>query len=41
MTDVWSQIFDFSDYGALLSLLMNSVIAGAVLRWSAGSSASS
>ena len=31
MTDVWSQIFDFSDYGALLSLLMNSVIAGAVL----------
>lgn len=29
--DVWSQIFDFSDYGALLALLMNSVIAGAVL----------
>lgn len=31
MTDVWSQIFDFSDYGALLALLINSVIAGAVL----------
>ncbi|MCJ1702482.1 metal ABC transporter permease [Rathayibacter sp. VKM Ac-2926] len=29
--DVWSQIFDFSDYGALLALLLNSVIAGAVL----------
>lgn len=29
--DFWSQIFDFSDYGALLALLMNSVIAGAVL----------
>ncbi|OOB91469.1 metal ABC transporter permease [Rathayibacter sp. VKM Ac-2630] len=31
MDDVWSQIFDFSDYGALLALLRNSVIAGAVL----------
>lgn len=29
--DFWSQIFDFSDYGELLALLMNSVIAGAVL----------
>jgi len=29
--DVWGQIFDFSDYGQLLVLLRNSVIAGAVL----------
>lgn len=27
----WNQIFDFSDYGALLSLVHNSIIAGAVL----------
>jgi len=30
-TDFWGQIFDFSDYGQLLVLLRNSVIAGAVL----------
>ncbi|MBN9620408.1 MAG: metal ABC transporter permease, partial [Actinobacteria bacterium] len=27
----WQQIFDFSDYGSLLSLVHNSLIAGAVL----------
>ena len=27
----WSQLFDFSDYGALIALLMNSILAGAVL----------
>jgi len=27
----WSQVFDFSDYGQLLALLHNSVLAGAVL----------
>ncbi|ARJ07051.1 ABC transporter permease [Cnuibacter physcomitrellae] len=31
MDDIWSQIFDFSDYGQLLALLQNSIIAGAVL----------
>lgn len=30
-TDWWSQLFDFSDYGELLVLLQNSIIAGAVL----------
>jgi zinc/manganese transport system permease protein len=30
-TDWWSQLFDFSDYGALLVLLQNSILAGAVL----------
>lgn len=29
--DLWSQIFDFSDYGELLALLHNSLLAGAVL----------
>ena len=29
--DLWSQIFNFSDYGELLALLHNSIIAGAVL----------
>ena len=29
--DFWSQIFNFEDYGQLLALLQNSVIAGAVL----------
>ncbi len=29
--DVWGQIFNFSDYGQLLALLRNSVIAGALL----------
>lgn len=29
--DLWSQIFNFTDYGELLSLLQNSIIAGAVL----------
>ena len=31
MNDWWSALFDFSDYGELLALLHNSVIAGAVL----------
>ncbi|CAN5245628.1 metal ABC transporter permease [soil metagenome] len=31
MTDWWSQIFNFSNYGDLLVLLQNSIIAGAVL----------
>ena len=31
MNDWWSVLFDFSDYGELLALLHNSVIAGAVL----------
>lgn len=29
--DIWSQIVDFSDYGELLALLHNSLLAGAVL----------
>lgn len=29
--DVWMQLFDFSDYGDLLYLVRNSIIAGAVL----------
>jgi zinc/manganese transport system permease protein len=29
--DLWSQIFNFADYGDLLVLLQNSIIAGAVL----------
>lgn len=31
MTDWWSQIFSFVDYGELLALVHNSIIAGAVL----------
>ena len=31
MNDWWSQLFDFADYGALLVLVRNSIIAGAVL----------
>ncbi len=31
MDDWWSQLFDFSDYGALIVLLQNSILAGAVL----------
>ena len=31
MSDWWSSLFDFTDYGALLALLWNSVLAGAVL----------
>ncbi|MFB9377050.1 metal ABC transporter permease [Kineococcus gynurae] len=31
ITDVWSALFDFSDYGALLALVQNSVWAGALL----------
>lgn len=31
MDDWWSQLFDFSDYGALIALLWNSILAGAVL----------
>jgi len=30
-SDFWGQIFDFTDYGQLLVLLRNSIIAGAVL----------
>lgn len=29
--DLWSRVFDFSDYGALVGLVQNSLIAGAVL----------
>ncbi|MFT4231775.1 MAG: metal ABC transporter permease [Leucobacter sp.] len=29
--DLWSQLFDFSDYGELLGLVRNSIIAGAAL----------
>jgi zinc/manganese transport system permease protein len=32
----WQQIFDFSDYGALLSLVHNTLVAGAVLGVVAG-----
>ncbi|MCU1412199.1 MAG: metal transporter permease [Rhodoglobus sp.] len=31
MTDFWASIFNFSDYGQLLALVSNSIIAGAVL----------
>lgn len=31
MTDWWTQLFDFSDYGQLIWLLRNSILAGAVL----------
>src|SRR3954471_19227690 len=31
MTDWWSILFDFRDYGELLALLHNTVLAGAVL----------
>lgn len=31
MDDLWSQIFNFADYGELFALLRNSIIAGAVL----------
>jgi zinc/manganese transport system permease protein len=30
-TDLWSQLFDFSNYGELVVLLKNSIIAGAIL----------
>lgn len=30
-TDWWSHIFDFSDYGELLALVHNSILAGAIL----------
>ena len=29
--DLWSRMFSFEDYGALLQLVQNSIIAGAVL----------
>lgn len=29
--DVWGQIFNFTDYGALIALVHNSIVAGAVL----------
>jgi zinc/manganese transport system permease protein len=31
MSDLWGQIFSFQDYGALLYLVRNSILAGAVL----------
>ena len=31
MSDFWGQIFNFSDYGQLLALVGNSIVAGAVL----------
>lgn len=31
MDELWGRIFDFSDYGALLALVQNSIIAGALL----------
>lgn len=31
MSDIWSQLFNFTDYGELLALVHNSLIAGAVL----------
>ncbi|WP_420120325.1 metal ABC transporter permease [Nakamurella sp.] len=31
MNDVWDKIFNFTDYGQLLALLHNSILAGAVL----------
>ncbi|MEU9890954.1 metal ABC transporter permease [Sphaerisporangium sp. NPDC051011] len=31
MNDVWHQIFNFTDYGALLALVKNSLVAGAIL----------
>ncbi|HEY5879078.1 MAG TPA: metal ABC transporter permease [Nakamurella sp.] len=31
MTDVWDRIFNFDDYGELLVLLHNSILAGAIL----------
>ena len=30
-SDLWSQLFDFTDYGELLALVKNSIFAGAVL----------
>ncbi|QJA00465.1 MULTISPECIES: metal ABC transporter permease [unclassified Leifsonia] len=30
-TDLWSQLFDFANYGELLALVKNSIVAGAVL----------
>ena len=31
MNDLWSQLFNFTDYGELLALVRNSIFAGAVL----------
>ncbi|TPW77753.1 metal ABC transporter permease [Schumannella soli] len=36
MNDLWSAIFDFSDYGELIALLRNSIFAGAVLGIAGG-----
>lgn len=36
MTEWWTAIFDFRDYGALLALLHNTVLAGAVLGIAGG-----
>ena len=31
MTDLWTQLFSFQDFGELVVLVRNSIIAGAVL----------
>ena len=31
MDDLWSQIFNFANYGELLALVKNSILAGALL----------
>jgi len=36
VSDWWTALFDFSDYGALLALLHNSILAGAVLGIAGG-----
>ena len=36
MSDWWTRLFDFSDYGALIALLHNSILAGAVLGIAGG-----
>src|SRR4029450_11450798 len=36
MTDLWSQLFSFANYGELLVLVRNSILAGAVLGLAGG-----
>ncbi len=36
LADLWSQLFQFQDYGELLALVKNSIIAGAVLGLTGG-----
>jgi zinc/manganese transport system permease protein len=36
MTDLWSQLFSFTNYGELLALVRNSILAGAVLGLAGG-----